>query len=75
MNGRVVLLLCAGLLIAGLTANALRSGEMAAKAGRIRRAQAPLAFNAALILRTVIALLCLGAAAAEAVGWLPLRRG
>jgi hypothetical protein len=71
MNRHVVLFLCVGLVLGGLTINALRSGEIKARLGRIRRAQAPLAFNAAVLLRAVIVLLLLGGAAAGLLGWLP----
>ena len=73
MNRHVVLFLCVGLLLGGLTVNALRSGEMSARLGRIRRAQTPLAFNAALIVRLVVVVLLLGLAAAVTFGWLRLR--
>jgi hypothetical protein len=73
MNRHVVLLLCVGLVLGGLTVNALRSGEMSARLSRIRRAQAPLAFNAAMILRVFLVLLLLGFAVAGMCGWLPFK--
>jgi hypothetical protein len=73
MDRHVVLLLCVAVVLGGLTVNALRSGEMSIRLNRIRRGQAPLAFNAVMILRLCLVLLVLGFAVAAMRGWLPFK--